>query len=98
MVLGINNIEQSIFQPQIFPRQLSTIDAPESLTSFDVEDNAIISSQAKMLNELDKFNTGEGNAVNLAVSSVMSKITVSAEANVIQAKINMIDDILDMGK
>ena len=77
---------------------MSTIDAPESLTSFDVEDNAIISSQAKMLNELDKFNTGEGNAVNLAVSSVMSKITVSAEANVIQAKINMIDDILDMGK
>lgn len=99
MVSGINNIEQSIFQPQLSQRQLSTKDMPSSSpTSFDIEDQAIISSQAKMQNELEKFNAGEGDPLDLALSSVIAKFTVSAEVNVIQAKKDMFDEILDIGK
>lgn len=98
MVSGINSIGQSVFQPQISQRQFSTSEAPASLMSFDLEDEAIISSQAKLLNELDKFNSGEGNAVDLALAGVMSKVVVSAEVNVIQAKKDMFDNLLDMVK
>lgn len=99
MVSGINNIEQSTFQPQLFQGQPSTTDKwPERMNSFDDEDKAIISSQAKMLNELDKFNAGEGNPVDLALSCVIAKNTASAEVNVINAKKDMIDVLLDLGK
>lgn len=95
MVSGINNVQQSIFQPQMYQRQLPTMEMPSSLTSFDAEVEAIISSQANMLNVLDQFNSGEGNTVELAVACVMAKITASAEANVIQAKKDMIDVLLE---
>lgn len=101
MVSGINsnnNIEQSIFQPQNYQWQLSTEEVQEPLNSFDIEDKAIISSQAKLLNELEKFNSGEGDAVDLAVAGIMAKTTVSAEVNVINTKKHMLDTILDMGK
>lgn len=96
MISNIDNIQQNIIQPQFSQRQLSTTDMSESLTSFDVEDNAIISSQANMLNELDKFNNGGDNLVDLAGACVIAKTTVAAEANVINAKKNMFDIILDM--
>lgn len=97
MVSEINNIEQSIFQTQFSQRQTSTKDAFEPLNSFADEDEAIISSQANLLNELEKFNSGEGDAVNLAVASIMTKFTVSAEVDVINTKKDMLDTILDMG-
>jgi len=96
MVSGINSIQSSVFQPQISQRQTAVTDTYEPLTSFDIEDEAIISSQANMLNELDKFNAGDGNLVNLAVASVMAEITAKAEATVIQAKMDMFDAIVDM--
>lgn len=98
MVSSINNIQQSNFQPQFSQQQFSSIDTQESPTSFEDEDKAIISAQAKMLNELNKFNSGADNAVDLAVSCVVAKTTVSAEVNVINAKKHMIDDILNMGE
>jgi len=98
MVSGINNIEQSVFQPQTSARQLSTDSTSEPMTSFEDEDKAIISSQAKMQYELEKFNSGGGNDVNLAVSEVMAKTTVSAEVNVINTKKDMLDAVLDIGK
>lgn len=99
MVSGINNINnivQSVFQPQIYQRQVSTTDELEPLNSFDDEDQAIISSQAKLLNELDKFNSGNGDVVNLALASVESKFTVQAEVNVINTKKDMFDTLLNM--
>ncbi len=98
MISNINNIEPSSFQPELSPRPLPTTYTPAPLNSFDDEDTAIISSQAKLLNELDKFNAGSGNPVDLAVASVMAKTTVSAEVDVIKVKKDMIDDILDIGK
>lgn len=98
MISGINNINQSLFQPQVFQRKASEIYTQESLNPFGDEDEAIISSQAKLLNELDKFNSGADNLVDLMGACVMSKITVEAEVNVIQAKKDMLDCILDMGK
>lgn len=96
MTSGINNIGQSVFQPPISPRQISPAEKSEPITSFDIEDQAIISSQAKLLSELDKFNSGGDNAVELATASVMAKTTVAAEVNVIKAKENMFDTILGM--
>lgn len=98
MISGINNIQQGLFEPQSYQPQLSSVDAPEPSTSFDIEDQAIISSQARLQNELEKFNSGEGDLVNLALTSVMTKYTVSAEVNVINAKKDMFDEILEMGK
>lgn len=98
MVSSINNVQQSIFQPKFSQQQLPTIDTQESPTSFEAEDQAIISSQAKMQYELDKFNAGGDNAVDLALSCVVAKNTVSAEVNVINTKKDMMDTILDIGK
>lgn len=103
MVSGVSNVGQNIFEPQIAPPQIlqpqsSITDAPESSTSFYAEDNAIISSQAKMLYELDKFNAGNDNLLDLAVSCVVAKYTASAEVNVINTKKEMMDDILKIGE
>ena len=98
MVSGINNIEQSVFQPQFSQRQSSAQDAPASLNSFDAEDEAIISSQAKMQYELEKFNAGGDNLVDLVGASTMAKITTEAEVNVINTKKDMIDEILKIGE
>ena len=68
----------------------------ESLNNFDVEDKAIISAQAKILNELDKFNAGEGNEIDLAMAASMGKIQVEAEAKVIKTKNEMMGTILNM--
>lgn len=97
MVSNISNIEQSFFQPLQTQRQSYTVDTPASSTSFDIEDKAIISSEAKLQNELEKFNAGQGDALDLALTEVMAKTTVSAEVNVIQAKKDMLDEILNMG-
>lgn len=94
MVSGINNIQQSTFQPKSYQRQVITTYTPEPINSFDIEDQAIISSQAKLLNELDKFNSGEGDPLNLALAGITAKTTVKAEANVIKAKSDIMDTIL----
>lgn len=102
MVSGINNIQPSSFQPQISPSQISVDPSAtksfEPLNSFADEDEAIISSEAKLLSELDKFNSGKGDAVNLAVTGEMTKFTVGAEVDVVNAKKDMIDSVLEMGK
>jgi hypothetical protein len=69
-----------------------------SFNSFEVEDNAIISAQAKLLNELDKFNSGEGDAVDLAITGITSKHQVEAMVQVINTKKDMMDTILEIGK
>lgn len=74
----------------------SNVDIRRPLTSFDVEDQAIISAQAKLLNELEKFNSGEGEIVNLVVQSAISELAVAANANVINTKKEMMDTILDI--
>lgn len=96
MISSINNIQQSVFQPQSYPRQdiKSTF---EPLNSFADEDTAIISSEAKLQYELEKFNAGGSNDVDLAVANVVTKNTVSAEINVVQTKKDMIDVLLNMG-
>lgn len=98
MVLGINNIEQNIFQMPFSQPQTSSKATFEPLNSFADEDEAIISAEAKLLNELNKFNSGEDNFVDLALANVTSKFTVSAEVNVIQTKKDMMDSILEIGK
>jgi len=97
MVSGINSIEQSVFQPQLSQRQVPTSGTSASPNSFDIEDKAIISAEAKLQNELEKFNAGGDNLVDLALAEVTSKITVAAEVNVIKTKKDMLDDISNMG-
>lgn len=99
MVPGVNNtnnIQQSTFQPQIIQNQQSTTDNFESLNSFADEDKAIISSQAKLQYELEKFNSGADNLVELAAANVMAKFTVNAEVNIINTKKSMMDAILEI--
>lgn len=69
-----------------------------SFNSFEVEDKAIISAQAKLLNELDKFNSGQGDAVELAITNVTSQNQVEAMVRVINTKKDMMDTILQIGK
>lgn len=102
MTSGINSdiksIQQSFLQPQIYQGQSPAVQEPEPLTSFDIEDKAIISSQATLMNELDKFNSGQGDALDLALAGMMAKITTQAEVNVINTKKDMFDSVLDIGK
>lgn len=98
MISGINSLERGIFQPQAFQRQSSLSQMSASPLSFEDEDRAIISSQAKLQSELEKFNAGESNPVDLALASEISKFTVSAQVNVINTKKDMLDAILDIGR
>lgn len=98
MVSEINNIKQSSFQPEFSKRQVPVNNGFEPLNSFADEDQAIISAQANMLNELEKFNAGEGDALDLVLASEMAKITVEAQVNVINAKTDMMDEILKLGE
>jgi len=91
MIESINNsVQISNIQPS------HSYKGGSVLLDFDIEDQAIISSQAKILNELEKFNAGEGNEVELALATVMGEVQVEASANVIKAKNEMMDAIMDM--
>lgn len=96
MISGINKVEQSSLQPEISQRQAPTSNKFEPIDSFYEEDEAIISSQAKLQYELEKFNSGGDNAVDLALANVTAKNTANAEVNVIQTKKNMLNVLLGM--
>lgn len=93
MISGIENIGRISYSPQYTEKSYK---ADEPLHSFEVEDRAIISAEAKLLNELEKFNSGEGNIVDLAVTSVLSEHEVAANARVIDTKKELVDVILGL--
>ncbi len=79
----------------VYFAQYENYPAPKgSLLNFDTEDEAIISARARILNELERFNAGEGNEVDLALATAMGKIQVEAAATVINAKEEMMDAIM----
>ena len=94
----INNIQQGLFDPQISQPQTPKSDMHNPSDSFIEEDQAIISSEAMLQNELEKFNSGGDNFVELAAACVLSKITVEANVNVINAKKEAMDAVLNIGK
>lgn len=101
MVSNINdvfNLDQSTFQPQISQRKESVPNFFGPLNSFSEEDEAIISSEAKLQYELEKFNSGGDNFVELMGASVMAKTTVETEVSVINTKKDMMDEILKIGE
>lgn len=96
MVSSVNSTDGIYFSP--YP----VSSAPQkpvntSLNSFDVEDKAIISAQARLMNELDKFNSGQVDAIDLAITTVTSKHQVEAMVNVINTKKEMMDTVLKIG-
>jgi len=91
MINGIQSAERVFNYTQGTSPKVSR----EPLTSFEKEDTAIISAEAKMLNELDKYNSGESNEINLAVTCIESKNQVAAAAKVIKTKSEMLDTLLD---
>lgn len=92
----VNNIQQGFFEPQNMQRQTAKPGAYSPSDSFIEEDQAIISAEAMLQNELEKFNSGGDNFVELAAACVLSKITVEANVNVINAKKDAMDAILWM--
>lgn len=66
------------------------------LNSFETEDEAIISAQAKLMNELEKYNSRQGDELDLALACITGKNQVKAAARVIETKKDMLDTILDM--
>ena len=93
MIQGIQN--SSSINPYSPSEKKANFTANESLNSFETEDTAIISAQAKLLNELDKYNTGQSNEIDLALTCITSKHQVQAVARVINTKKEMLDTILD---
>ena len=69
-----------------------------SINSFEVEDQAVISAQAKLLNELEKYNTGKSDELNLALTCVTSKNQIKAVAEVINTKKEIFETVLDIAK
>jgi hypothetical protein len=90
----IGNITGS--QEVQFPQYSNPGRPAGSLLNFDVEDEAIISAQAKILNELEKFNAGAGNELDLALATVMGEIQVEAAATVIKTKDEMVAAVMDI--
>lgn len=91
---SINNIQQSFFEPQNMQREATKSETFSPSDSFTEEDQAIISAEAMLQNELEKFNSGGDNFVELAAACVLSKITVEANVNVINAKKDAMNAIL----
>lgn len=93
MIQGIQNTQNI---NSYFPSEKkANFVANEPLNSFETEDTAIISAQAKILNELDKYNSGQSDELNLALTCITSKNQVKAVARVIDTKKEMLDTILD---
>ena len=95
-ISGINGVNPVNYQTQANNNQVSNTNTSDD--NFDIEDNAIISAQAKLLNEFDKYNSGQGNEVDLAVTRVTSENQVKAMVNVINTKKDMMDSILKLGE
>lgn len=68
------------------------------LHSFDNEDSAIISAQARLLNELEKYNSGAGNEIDLALTCVTSQRQVEAQVAVIKTKTRIMDSLMEIGE
>jgi len=83
-------------QEVCFPQYNNSGRSGGSLLNFDIEDKAIISTQAKILNELEKFNAGEGNEIDLALATTMGKVQVEAAVTVIKTKDEMMDAIMEI--
>lgn len=98
MISDINKVGQSSFLPEISQKQAPAKEHFNSLTSFDEEDEAIISAEAQMQYELEKFNSGGDNLLQLVGASVNAKFTTQAEARVVNTKKQMLDTILNMGE
>jgi len=98
MVSSVNSTGSIFVSPYTTGNNASQKAPNTSLNSFDKEDQAIISAEAKMLNELDKFNSGNGDAVDLAITNITSKNQIEAEVNVINTKKEMMDKVLEIGE
>jgi hypothetical protein len=91
----IEPIGSSQYVHNLQPGRASAIGA-RSLNNFDIEDESIISAQARILNELEKYNSGEGNELDLALTCKMGELQVEATINVIKTKNEMLDAVMDM--
>lgn len=90
-------IESISSTSQIYTPQYAPLAKPAGgLLNFDIEDEAIISAQAKILSELDKFNAGAGNELELVMANVMGKIQTEAAVNVIKTKDEMMDTVMSI--
>lgn len=98
MISDVNSVGRTQFNPKVYQQQEPVKEHFEPLQSFADEDEAIVSSEAKMMNELEKFNSGEDNLLNLVGATVNAKHTVQAEARVINTKTEMMDTILHLGE
>lgn len=96
MVSGIENVGSNFFAQSIGKAIPTKLNAP--LHDFNTEDQAIISAEAKMLYELDKFNSGSGNEVDLALSCVMAEHQTGAAVKVVNTKTEMLDTVLKLGE
>lgn len=86
----------SSIQGTCLPEYSGTKRATGSLLNFETEDEAIISAQAKILNELERFNAGEGNELDLALATTMGELQIEAVATVIKTKDEMMDSIMEI--
>ncbi|MDD3149289.1 MAG: hypothetical protein PHV68_00495 [Candidatus Gastranaerophilales bacterium] len=96
---SINGINYSIEVPGLQEMQ-SALESQGSLSgtlSIPVsEDEAIISAQAKLLNELEKYNAGESDEIKLALTVEESTTQTEAMYNVIGAKNQMLNSIMQI--
>jgi len=63
---------------------------------YENEDTAIISAEAKMLDELDRYNSGESNELKLVMTSNEAKYQVMANSRVIKVQKEITDSVMDM--
>lgn len=98
MISDINKVGQGVFPTEVSPKQAPLKEHFDSSISFDEEDEAIISAEAKMQYELEKFNAGDDNLLELIGASVNAKFTAQAEARMVDTKKQMLDTILGMGE
>ncbi len=95
MISSVNNTA-SLFPPNSIIKADNTPLTPSSSSfNFDIEDKAIISAEAKLLNAAEQYNAGKINEVDVALESTLAVLQTKASCNVIKAKEEMFDSLIN---
>ena len=101
MVESINDVKS--LNVAALKKQMSDFNETKKLEtnkkrSFEQEDQALISAQSKLLNEMERFNSGEGNIVDMSTTIAITTTQVDAAIKIMKVKYSILKDVMSLGE
>ena len=96
MVDAVNNNSFASFVSGVSKSEpVETVPAQKHGSSSDTAARAIISAEAKMLNALEKYNSGQSGEAELMVANKTAQVEVEANAKVIETQNEIHDTLME---